>query len=584
MKRPAPYAGTESYIYISFSGKDEAVALPLIARMQEDELPLWFDDGAAAPVPWAANIADRVAECGCFIALLSEAYLASENCKDELSYARDREKPQILIYLEDVQLPRGMAMRMGRNQALFYDRYDDKDLFFEKLYEAQDLKPFFRGNTVPLSDILNKRRIKRRWSRAVGAALAVLLIAGAAGVGAYLGQRDQKASANTPVSTADPADMVPTQTETVLLDNYQLCVKLLGTQEAGEDFTVTLGVENKTGTDLVLDIDECYLNGAYCALEWNGLLAGGQTGEITLQWQKAQLAVYGLTPDTVTSVKCTLNGQYRDGTGFIEETAITACLENGAQDDIVSYAPDDTDVLIMDTPEYTVYACDSRYDEASGAWIQTLMLVNHSAQEAEFRLTDTQVNGCSVPVNGAFTVAGGCIASQEYYVTKAYWKSPSFLSVYTFRGRVEASATGLQEAVYGEVFTLFPEGEDQAQEIQPVTLSERQILLDNQWARVGQLTRSSSMFQLYWENLTEQVCVMSVTITIPPSDIPSEVVEEVHAEMLLMPEGHGIVQILAEDIGCKLGGNVDERLVTVVVCTAAGEELFRADLTGRLKW
>lgn len=66
---------------------------------------IWYGEGIDPGTEWDENIAEHVENCGYFIALLSKAYMESSNCKDELNYARELEKPRLLVYLEDVQLP-----------------------------------------------------------------------------------------------------------------------------------------------------------------------------------------------------------------------------------------------------------------------------------------------------------------------------------------------------------------------------------------------------------------------------------------------------------------------------------------------
>ncbi len=84
-------------------------------------------------------------KCGCFIALISENYLASSNCKDELNYARELEKPRLLVYLEDVQLPGGMRMRLSRLQAIHKYKYVSETAFMQKLLETKGLESCCEG-------------------------------------------------------------------------------------------------------------------------------------------------------------------------------------------------------------------------------------------------------------------------------------------------------------------------------------------------------------------------------------------------------------------------------------------------------
>lgn len=139
MTRPMPYQGEQRYIFVSYAHKDSDLVWPIIRRMQQDGCRIWYDEGIDPGTEWDQNIASHVEGCGYFIAFLSPNYLDSENCKDELNYARDLGKDRLLVYLEDVTLPGGMAMRLNRLQAVFWNRYENKDEFYAKLYAAQGL-------------------------------------------------------------------------------------------------------------------------------------------------------------------------------------------------------------------------------------------------------------------------------------------------------------------------------------------------------------------------------------------------------------------------------------------------------------
>ena len=139
MTPPIPYKGDKDYIFISYAHRDSDLVWPIVARLLQDGYRVWYDEGIDPGTEWDENIASHVENCGYFIAFLSPAYLASENCKDELNYARDLDKPRLLVYLEDVKLPGGMAMRLNRLQAVFWGRYGDKEAFYAKLYASQGL-------------------------------------------------------------------------------------------------------------------------------------------------------------------------------------------------------------------------------------------------------------------------------------------------------------------------------------------------------------------------------------------------------------------------------------------------------------
>ena len=139
------YSGTEPFIFISYAHRDSAKVLPIIAKLQADGYLIWFDEGIDPGTEWDANIAAHVRQCGLMLAFLSSSYLNSNNCKDELNFARDLDKNRILIYLEDIVLPDGMAMRLNRLQAIHQYRYQNQNDFYQKLYDSPDMQAMRTG-------------------------------------------------------------------------------------------------------------------------------------------------------------------------------------------------------------------------------------------------------------------------------------------------------------------------------------------------------------------------------------------------------------------------------------------------------
>jgi hypothetical protein len=110
--------------------------MPVMEWMSKLGFRFWYDEGIDPGTEWDDHIAAHVEDCDCMLAFLSKNYVNSDNCKDELNYARDLQKERILIYLEPTVLPRGMAMRLNRIQAIHRYQYTDLNHFYDKLLEA----------------------------------------------------------------------------------------------------------------------------------------------------------------------------------------------------------------------------------------------------------------------------------------------------------------------------------------------------------------------------------------------------------------------------------------------------------------
>ena len=136
---PVAYKGDKPYIFISYAHKDAEVVLPMISRIQRDGYRVWYDEGIAPGSNWDEYISLHLDRSCCVLSFLSEAYVRSQNCKDELALTRAKGKSVNIIYISDVQLSPGMRMRYGRIQALFANVMPEEELF-DRLYKVDALQ------------------------------------------------------------------------------------------------------------------------------------------------------------------------------------------------------------------------------------------------------------------------------------------------------------------------------------------------------------------------------------------------------------------------------------------------------------
>ena len=89
----APYQGSEPYLFLSYSHKDSEWAVKFIRTVKEAGYRIWYDEGVTPGAEWDEHIAHAIENCGYYIALVSQNFLESSNCLDELKFARDLNKP-----------------------------------------------------------------------------------------------------------------------------------------------------------------------------------------------------------------------------------------------------------------------------------------------------------------------------------------------------------------------------------------------------------------------------------------------------------------------------------------------------------
>lgn len=134
---PTAYEGNKPYIFVSYSHKDKAIVMRCIEALERRGFRIWFDGGIEAGSEWPEYIANHLAGCSCILAFISANFADSKNCRRELALAQDLEKEQLNVYIEQVELPLGLRMQLGLNQAIWLDNFKDENSFFEELGKAK---------------------------------------------------------------------------------------------------------------------------------------------------------------------------------------------------------------------------------------------------------------------------------------------------------------------------------------------------------------------------------------------------------------------------------------------------------------
>ncbi len=136
------YTGDEPYLFVSYAHRDSEAVLPLIRAMQAAGYRIWFDQGIEVGTEWSNNIAARLRGCGAFLFFASQNSVKSENCLDEVAYAKTHRKPALLAFLEeDVVLPEGTEMQTARFQRVYVNRQESIEAFVQTLTTASVLEP-----------------------------------------------------------------------------------------------------------------------------------------------------------------------------------------------------------------------------------------------------------------------------------------------------------------------------------------------------------------------------------------------------------------------------------------------------------
>ena len=174
------YQGKKDFIFVSYAHKDKAIAFKFIEKLQS-KYNVWYDEGIHFGKEWDKEIEEKLAKSKIFLFLISKNSIISDNCLDEVNYAKLKEKEFINVLLENVDLSEDFMLRYGRFQMLkLYEKsYDDALAILED--SCDNIEAVYKIEKVD-SIIKKKQKSKKRIFALI---LILFLVIGAAGFGTY---------------------------------------------------------------------------------------------------------------------------------------------------------------------------------------------------------------------------------------------------------------------------------------------------------------------------------------------------------------------------------------------------------------
>ena len=133
---PPAYEGDKPYIFISYAHKDTDKVIPAIKGLQEVGYPVWYDAGIQVGSEWPDYIAEHLLGSSLVIAFISEASIASDNCRQEIVYALDKHKHVLTVRLDESKLKPGMEMQLNLCQSLLAFKHSTIESYVDELARA----------------------------------------------------------------------------------------------------------------------------------------------------------------------------------------------------------------------------------------------------------------------------------------------------------------------------------------------------------------------------------------------------------------------------------------------------------------
>lgn len=135
-----PYEGSEPYIFAWYSPEDAEAAVPILDALNRAGYRVWYCRVQAGRRRDDV-IAEHIIHCSVFLPLLSRLSVNSDDCYDETSYARRKQRSLVLVYLDAVELPPGLEMRLHSFEYMRLSDYSGIDHFALALQNEEVFAP-----------------------------------------------------------------------------------------------------------------------------------------------------------------------------------------------------------------------------------------------------------------------------------------------------------------------------------------------------------------------------------------------------------------------------------------------------------
>ena len=123
-----PYEGVKPYIFIGYAPEDMERTISFLNALNAAGYRVWYYRVQAGRRRDDA-IAEHIIQCSVFLLLLSRASVKSDDCYEQTMYARLKEKTIVPVYLETVELPPGLEMRLHSIQYMRLSDYSGIEHF-----------------------------------------------------------------------------------------------------------------------------------------------------------------------------------------------------------------------------------------------------------------------------------------------------------------------------------------------------------------------------------------------------------------------------------------------------------------------
>ena len=113
-----PYNGNAPYLFVSYAHADRDQVFRPLGGLHAEGYRIWYDAGITPGANWEDSIAEAIAGAEQVLVCLTPRSATSQHVRDEVSYALNKKKLFLAVYLEETALPPGLELRIGNKQAI----------------------------------------------------------------------------------------------------------------------------------------------------------------------------------------------------------------------------------------------------------------------------------------------------------------------------------------------------------------------------------------------------------------------------------------------------------------------------------
>jgi len=119
------YFSKHGTVFISYSRFNIEDAEKFANYLQLSGYSTWFDkQGIALGDKWVKQITDGITESDVVLFLISKSSIESDWCLNEILMAKDKKKPVLAVFLENVELPDDIKIAIIRDQHLYLHDFE----------------------------------------------------------------------------------------------------------------------------------------------------------------------------------------------------------------------------------------------------------------------------------------------------------------------------------------------------------------------------------------------------------------------------------------------------------------------------